>query len=200
MPKAARRIPDAAIAPRTEPYPATKPSDILTTSGTSDPKSESAARKAPQKALIEKRASEVNTSVPSTSDKPFCFLDIKLDGEDTDSVPIYDTCSTIRHKINSLLGKDNKEERNGNPRDLNKDGKPKPFNKTSFINAIGAGSTRSLDTFLKAKLMMGGAESAIYPAAYIFFEKKRIFEGKKKLASRLKVEEEYVLLLFCHLY
>ncbi len=51
-------------------------------------------------------------------------------------------------------------------------------------------STRSLDTFLKAKRMMGGAESAIYPAAYKFFEKKRVFEGKKKSAARLKVEEE----------
>ncbi len=38
--------------------------------------------------------------------------------------------------------------------------------------------------------MMGGAESAAYPAAYAFFEKKRIFEGKKKTAARLKIEEK----------
>jgi hypothetical protein len=70
--------------------------------------------------------------------------------------------------------------------------KPKPFNKSSFVKAIGDGSTRSLETFLKAKRLkqMGGCSSPIYPAAYKFFEKKRIFEGKKKTASRLKVEEE----------
>jgi hypothetical protein len=28
--------------------------------------------------------------------------------------------------------------------------------------------------------MMGGAESAVYPKAYAFFEKKRIFEGRRK--------------------
>lgn len=38
--------------------------------------------------------------------------------------------------------------------------------------------------------MMGGAESAAYPAAYMFFERKRIWEGKKKTAGRLKVESE----------
>ena len=47
-----------------------------------------------------------------------------------------------------------------------------------------------LDTFMKAKKIMGGAESAIYPGAYRFFEKKRIFEGKPKSVARKKTEEE----------
>lgn len=117
------------------------------------------------------------------------FLELKLPGEDDDSVPMHDTCSTIRHKINDLLGKDNTKEENGNPTDLKKDGSKKPFTKASFTRAINC-STQTLDTFLKAKRLMGGAESPIYPAAYIFFEKKRIWEGKKKTAGRLKVEAE----------
>ncbi len=46
--------------------------------------------------------------------------------------------------------------------------------------------------------MMGGAESAVYPKAYAFFEKKRIFDGKKKTPGREKVEAEYVIMfLMC---
>jgi len=47
-----------------------------------------------------------------------------------------------------------------------------------------------LDTFMKAKKIMGGAESEIYPAAYRFFEKKRVWEGKPKTAGRKKCEDE----------
>ncbi|KAK0111903.1 hypothetical protein ONS96_001170 [Cadophora gregata f. sp. sojae] len=102
---------------------------------------------------------------------------------------MHDTCSTIRHKINDLLGKSNKKPENGNPAEPKKDGTLKPFTKASFVRAIGC-TPKTLDTFLGAKKMMGGAESPVYPAAYIFFEKKRIWEGKKKTAGRLKVEED----------
>ncbi|KAK0111621.1 hypothetical protein ONS95_001967 [Cadophora gregata] len=117
------------------------------------------------------------------------FLDLTLPGESTSSVPMHDTCSTIRHKINDLLGKSNKKPENGNPAEPKKDGTLKPFTKASFVRAIGC-TPKTLDTFLGAKKMMGGAESPVYPAAYIFFEKKRIWEGKKKTAGRLKVEED----------
>jgi len=198
MPKAARRTSGATSAPRAEPYPAIKPGDkpsgskAVSTKRSSETTIEATVKpatdKAPKKALAEKRASEVNATVPISSS----FLDVKLDGEDTNSVCIYDTASTIRQKINALLGKDNKDEKNLNPQDVTKDGKRKPFNKSSFVKAIGEGSTRSLDTFLKTKRMkqMGGCSSPIYAAAYVFFEKQRIFEGKKKTAARLKVEAD----------
>jgi hypothetical protein len=37
---------------------------------------------------------------------------------------------------------------------------------------------------------MGGAENGTYYKAYVFFEKKRIFEGGSKSAARRKIEEE----------
>lgn len=117
------------------------------------------------------------------------FLEIKLDGEDTNSVPMHDTCATIRHKINDLLGKDNTKDGNGNPSELKKDGTSKPFTKASLARIFGC-SGKALDTFLKAKKMMGGAESPVYPEAYKFFERKRIWEGKAKTQGRLKVEAE----------
>lgn len=75
------------------------------------------------------------------------------------------------------------------PGEFKKDGTGKPWTKAKFCEVLGV-STRMLDTFMKAKKLMGGAESAVYPAAYRFFERKRIFEGKKKTKGRLKVEAE----------
>jgi hypothetical protein len=199
MPKAARRT----SAPRAEPYPAIRPGDKPPTK-TATPKS------APKKALAEKTSPEVNTvsapaaiKEPATKPKPSAkkptkkaakestdkpsgsFLDIKLDGENDNTIPIYDTCSTIRQKINALLGKDNHKPENGMPSEFDKQGNPKPYIKASFCRAL---DTRpdTLARFLKAKQMMGGAESAVYPKAYAFFE-------KKKTPGREKVEAEYVI-------
>jgi hypothetical protein len=138
-----------------------------------------------------KKASAKKPSADASTNKPSSFLEIKLDGEDTeDGVPIHDTCSTIRSKINALLGKDNHKPENGIPGQFDKSGKPKPYTKAAFLRDIGGISPASLATFLKANRIMGGAESPIYPAAYAFFEKKRIWGGKKKTAGRLKVESE----------
>jgi hypothetical protein len=209
MPKATRRT----SAPRAEPYPTIKPGDKPPTKKTT------AAKPAPKKAsknlFAEKTPAEVNkSSAPistdepssktpaakkpnkkavsnaSTTNKASSFLEIKLDGEDDNTIPIYDTCSTVRQKINALLGKDNKKPENGMPGEFDKQGNPKPYTKASFCRALGDARADTLNRFLKANQMMGGAESAVYPKAYAFFEKKRIFEGKKKTPGRLKVEAE----------
>jgi hypothetical protein len=140
------------------------------------------------------KPAKASTSKPAekpSADKPSSFLEVKLDGEDTEAgVPLHDTCSTIRSKINALLGKDNHKPENGIPGQFDKAGKPKPYTKAAFLRDIGGVSAGSLATFLKANKIMGGAESPVYPATYAFFEKKRIWEGKKKTAGRLKVESE----------
>jgi hypothetical protein len=197
MPKAARRT----SAPRAAPYPAIKPGDKPPTSNNA------ASNSASKKVLTEKTFPELNSasapvaikdSTKKTSQKATAkstdrpagsYLDIKLDGEDDNSIPIYDTCSTIRQKINALLGKDNHKPENAMPGEFDKQGNPKPYTKASFCRAIDS-RPDMLARFLKAKLMMGGAESSVYPKAYAFFEKKRIFEGKKKTPGRLKVEAE----------
>lgn len=172
MPKAASRT----FVARAEPYPTSKPDE---NTGTRKPFTT-------KKALAEQSAATTNASPQYAH-----FLEVKLDDEDEEgNIPCYDTCSTVRQKINAILGKYNKNPENGNPTELAKDGSKKPFTKASFLRAIGTGQNATLDRFLKAKEIMGGAESAIYPAAYKFFEKKRIFEGKKKTAGRLKVEAE----------
>ena len=37
---------------------------------------------------------------------------------------------------------------------------------------------------------MGGCESGVYSGAYVFFEKRRIWEGGKKAEARKKCEEK----------
>ncbi|TVY81332.1 hypothetical protein LSUE1_G004238 [Lachnellula suecica] len=126
-----------------------------------------------------------------STEKPASFLDIVVPTHlDSGNIPIYDTCSTIRQKINALLGKDNQKPENGIPGQFKKDGTPKAYTQAQFLRDIGGGTTASMGRFLKAKKIMGGAESPIYPGAYEFFEKKRIFENKKKTNGRMKVEED----------
>lgn len=202
MPKAARRT----SAPRAAPYPAIRPGDMPPAS------KDSSSNSASKNVLTEKTSPALNSaSAPvankdstkkpstkktsqkaatqSTDNTTASYLDIKLDGEDDNSIPIYDTCSTVRQKINALLGKDNHKPENAMPGEFDKQGNPKPYTKASFCRAIDS-RPDMLARFLKAKLMMGGAESSVYPKAYAFFEKKRIFEGKKKTPGRLKVEAE----------
>lgn len=175
MPKAARRQSGPKSVPRSEPYPAIKPGDKPSEKGSNKPElplpdhfdelcphhKEAAIAKA-EKALKEKSSSDVNKSAkssskkssvekPSATKKSGSFLDIKLDGEDDDSVPIHDTCSEVRRKINALLGKDNNKPESGVPGEFKKDGTPKPYTKAAFVRAVDA-SAKQLDTFLKVHI------------------------------------------------
>ncbi|KAH9206379.1 hypothetical protein DL95DRAFT_396987 [Leptodontidium sp. 2 PMI_412] len=191
--KSASKTKKAASAPTPAPEPSTieepskEPTSPTDTSSTKkpSPKPKSSTKKATPKSKPTPQTNEDATTKGSAT----TFLEITLPGEPTNTVPMHDTCATLRHKINDLLGKDNKKAENGNPAEKKKDGTLKPFTKASFVRAIGC-SPKTLDTFLAAKKMMGGAESPVYPAAYIFFEKKRIWEGRKKTAGRLKVEKD----------
>ncbi|KAE8442697.1 hypothetical protein EG329_002942 [Mollisiaceae sp. DMI_Dod_QoI] len=192
MPKASRRSSGAASVSRAEPYPAikpgNKPSSPPPTSATrntgikASQKASPSSKTSDSKVLTEKSPNILNTPSNPTPLDTNSFLDITLDTE-----AIYDTCSTVRKKTNALLGKDNKDPKNLNPSDIDIDGNPKPFTKASFCRAIGT-RPDTLRRFMGAKKLMGGAESAVYPPAYKFFEKKRVWEGSKKTKTREKVE------------
>lgn len=199
MPKAITRASAARTA--ATPYPVIKPGD---TKASRQLASRSNKRPIPEigptnsiKALVEQPTSESNVEVPS---KPLSFLNIHLPEEDTcpeHHVPCYDTCSTIRHKITQLLGPSNHKPENLNPAERTASGQPKPFTKASLSRALGFTRQDSLSAFLKRRERMGGAENEMYPAAYRFFEQKRVFEGKRKTKEREKIEREYV---FCFVF
>lgn len=108
----------------------------------------------------------------ATDDAPKNWKDVKLEGEDEGSVPVYDDCNEIRRKIR-LLQKD------------------PDFKITHWLKEIGNINNNSYQRFMKASGPTGGASNGTYYAAYVYFEKVRIAEGKKKTAKRIRNEAEY---------
>lgn len=107
--------------------------------------------------------------------------DIHLDGEDTDSVPIHDTCSEIRKKISAYLRKPNVTSTQF-CRDLAGQYHTKQDSKVS---------TSQLQQFRGKSKPDEGNTSAVYYAAYVFFEKIRVKEGKPKSKHRLEMEKRW---------
>ncbi|RLN97452.1 hypothetical protein BBJ28_00014690 [Nothophytophthora sp. Chile5] len=99
------------------------------------------------------------------------ILDVELEDVDEDgSVPVYDDCDEIRKKINFFLGE-------------------KVTTQAAFLRALGGINGNSLRTFLNMKRGAGsGAANVVYRTAYVFFEKKRVLEGKKKTKKRMDNE------------
>ena len=105
--------------------------------------------------------------------------DIHLEGEDEEEVEIYDTCDEIRRKIAAHL-------------------RAPGITQAGFCRALSAQfpesdgrklSSAQLQAFQRKKGPMEGNSSGVFYAAYVFFEKLRIKEGKKKSKARLEMEE-----------
>ncbi|KAI0662689.1 hypothetical protein C8Q70DRAFT_1051306 [Cubamyces menziesii] len=125
------------------------------------------------------------------ADAPKCWRDIVLEGEEEGEVPIYDDCNDIRRKIRALQKEPN-------------------FKITHWLQEIGNINNNSYQRFscvavrcvpanvltevldtVKATGPDGGASNGTYYAAYVYFEKLRILQGKKKTAKRIRNEQEY---------
>ncbi|KAF8971183.1 hypothetical protein BDZ97DRAFT_1651637 [Flammula alnicola] len=100
-----------------------------------------------------------------TSDKPMTWKDITLPGEDESSVPVYDDCGEVRRKIRLLQ-------------------KQPGWKVTQWLKDIGGINNNSYGRFMREKGKTDGATNGTYYAGYIYFEKVRILEGKKKTATR----------------
>lgn len=104
---------------------------------------------------------------------------IKLDGEETNSVPVYDSCNEIRKKIRACLAE------------------PGVTN-TSFLRetakAYGDGrkiQSKLLNDFLGKRGATVGNNSSVYYSSYVFFEKLRLKNKKEKSKHRLEMERTY---------
>ncbi|KAI0068279.1 hypothetical protein BV25DRAFT_1911278 [Artomyces pyxidatus] len=109
-------------------------------------------------------------SKATSSSAPKTWQDVVLDGEEEDDVPIYDDCNEIRRKIRLLL-------------------KEPGFKITHWLKDIGGINNNSYQRFMKDTGPAAGASNGTYPAAYKYFEKRRILEGKKKTPKRIRNEE-----------
>jgi len=115
-----------------------------------------------------------NDKPPSAAD----LGDVQLEGESDDSVPIYDTCDDIRKKLNEHIAKPGVTQA-GFARDLSE------LIQSQKIQADG------IRRFLKLKGPRAGGHNPVFYAAYVYFEKLRLKNGKKKSAKREKLEEAW---------
>jgi hypothetical protein len=106
--------------------------------------------------------------------------EVVLPGEMTDSVCVYDTCDDVRRKINAHLQKT-------------------PGPQAEFLRTLMSQyhtqpkkiQSSQLQKFRSMKGPDAGNTSAVFYAAYVFFEKQRIEQGKPKSAKRAQMEEIY---------
>lgn len=106
---------------------------------------------------------------------------IHLDGEETDSVPVFETCDVVRRKITAHLKTPGLTQAQF-CRDLH-----------AQLKMPGCKSIQSkmLADFRKKKGPRAGCTSSVYYAAYVYLEKLRLAEGKPKSKHRLEMEKIY---------
>ncbi|KAI1768229.1 hypothetical protein GGR53DRAFT_462752 [Hypoxylon sp. FL1150] len=103
--------------------------------------------------------------------------DVSLNGEETEEVPVYETCDEVRKKIRAFLRKPD-------------------ISQQAFCRAISACcsedrkiQSRQLNAFLNKKGPMEGNTSSAFYGSYVFFEKLRIKDGKPKSQFREEMEK-----------
>lgn len=108
------------------------------------------------------------------------FADEGCKGENTDSVPVYDTCDDIRRQITAYLKKPGVTQAQF-ARDL-----LAQYHSEKGPKGISASQIQS---FRGKKGPDAGNTSSVFYSAYVFFEKMRIKQGKPKSQKRKEMEE-----------
>ncbi|KAI0670020.1 hypothetical protein C8Q78DRAFT_975923 [Trametes maxima] len=108
-----------------------------------------------------------------TAEAPKNWRDVVLEGEEEVSNNGSDDCNDIRRKILALQ-------------------KEPDFKVTHWLKEIGNINNNSYQRFMKASGATGGASNGTYYAAYVYFEKVRIAQGKKKTAKRIRNEAQHL--------
>ncbi len=101
---------------------------------------------------------------------------IHLDCEENEKVPIYDTCDDVRRKVNAHL-RESTMTQAAFLRELDK-----------ILPGEQTLSSQRIKTFLGKKGPVNGCDSPVFYAAYVWFEKLRIKNGKKKSKKREEME------------
>ncbi len=104
---------------------------------------------------------------------------VELPGDKYDRVAVFDTCDMIRNKIRAFLRKPG-------------------MTQAAFLRALAATYSdgrrlqgAQLHRFLSMRGPHSGNTSGIFYAAYVFFEKVRVRDGKPKTADRFEMEKHY---------
>jgi hypothetical protein len=136
----------------------------------------------------QKRKADASTSSTSTkkpkkvaaTDTPNDLFSITLSGHDDATVEISDTCDELRRKIKTLL-------RTGT---ITKAALLRDMSRAAYAAALKIQS-KQLTDFLTKKGPTSGSTSRICYASYVYFEKKRLAEGKAKSKHRRDMEDRW---------
>ena len=134
-------------------------------------KRELAGVKAPKKAKAAPTAS-TSSAAPATD-----ISSVYLPGEDNDDVAVFDSCDEIRKKINAHLVKPGVTQA-AFCRDL-----------AAQLHSGTSIQSKQLTDFRSKKGARQGNTSSVFYAAYVYFEKVRIAEGKPKSKHRKDMED-----------
>ena len=121
-----------------------------------------------------------NVNVPKEVIDKYDVSGIRLPGERTEEVEIYDTCDDVRSKVNKHL-REAPVTKAGFMREI-----CKTFPEPKTIQAA------QLQRFLKGKGPTDGQSSPVFYAGYVYFEKLRIKNGGKKTTKRQEMEALYL--------
>ncbi|KAJ7610497.1 hypothetical protein FB45DRAFT_334185 [Roridomyces roridus] len=108
------------------------------------------------------------------------LFDITLDGDENAFVELYDTCDELRRKINKHL-------RTG----ITKAAFLRDIARAAYPTSPPTIQSKQLTDFLSKKGPTSGSTSRVCYASYVYFEKKRIAEGKGKSAHRKDMEDRW---------
>ncbi|PWY90666.1 hypothetical protein BO70DRAFT_275510, partial [Aspergillus heteromorphus CBS 117.55] len=109
----------------------------------------------------------------------FDVSEIHLDGEETMQVPVFDTCDVVRRKIKAHIRKQGVTQARF-LREIARAAIPETGKKLK---------SKSLADFLSYKGPTTGSGGMTFYAAYVFFEKLRVRDGKPKNDFRLEMEK-----------
>ncbi|KAI5273781.1 hypothetical protein E4T47_03028 [Aureobasidium subglaciale] len=143
-------------------------------------KREEAGLKLPTKKQKTKDDDKGKGKSEKAKDDKLDLSDVHLDGEETDSVPVCDTCDDIRRQKTAYLKKPNITQAQFS-RDLH--------SQLHSENAPKGISASQLQSFRGKKGPGAGNTSWVFYAAYVFLEKMRIKQGKAKSQKRMEMEE-----------
>ncbi|KAJ8076338.1 hypothetical protein AAF712_000045 [Marasmius tenuissimus] len=110
------------------------------------------------------------------------LFSISLPGDSEGTVEIYDSCDEIRRKINAHLK--SSITKTQFLRDIVRAAYPDSHTSTNI-------QSKQLSDFLTKKGATAGSTSKVFYAGYVYFEKKRLSEGKAKSKHRTQMEAEW---------
>ncbi|KAJ7211104.1 hypothetical protein C8J57DRAFT_309698 [Mycena rebaudengoi] len=128
-------------------------------------------------------ANSTSTKKPkkaATDDAPNELFSITLPGDEDATVEVFDTCDELRRKINALL-------RTGT---ITKAALLRDMSRAAYADAPNIQS-KQLSDFLTKMGPTSGSTSRVCYASYVYFEKKRIAEGKAKSKHRQDMEDRW---------